>query len=449
MEIEKIQAEYAKQLATISVHQPKIQELTEFAIKYRSLAEYLAKLIQFCAMKSDPIDLAPFYLIDSISKAAPEYRKYFAQFLPDIFPNSFSKGSKDIKKRLLMMFKVWEYLFPQEMIKAINIRVRLPEIEKLLLTQEDYIRLEQVTRSLLNQPQIPTNYMAPPMQNPYSRPQQIFSQANIPPPAPTNPFMMQNNLIPTTAPPPPPQPIYVPPRPNLPTSYPGPKIYTPPQNISQQMAARSAAELGILIRPDDGPYAIICKKMRSYADRVAYVPISLGNPASLHQKNETCWRTFYEDTPFSCKLCGVKHDRLPHLREHLDKHFLIAKTEKQPKTMIQRREPFQARDAWVTGTEREEYKEAQQIKLVPFQDALKNCYACHYPFEVIYSQEEKGWVFTNAFEVELDEQEDINSGNIVLMHKACLKGFMGNDKENIKKMDLDNNIREENKMMFN
>eukprot|EP01022_Parablepharisma_sp_SALTPOND_P004505 TRINITY_DN120401_c2_g1_i1.p2 TRINITY_DN120401_c2_g1~~TRINITY_DN120401_c2_g1_i1.p2 ORF type:complete len:490 (+),score=36.62 TRINITY_DN120401_c2_g1_i1:95-1471(+) len=423
MEADKLKAiwaEFERQLATLTTDKAKIVSLTKFALQYKAYAEYIAKQILVRAKKADPRELAPFYLIDSITKAgSPECLMHFTPYLVDVFVSAFEYGTKETKRGLLRMYKTWDYFYPPEVLQAISRRLRLPDIEKLLLTPEDYERIEMFKKQRVQHPPSLASSM------PLYRPPPVVTQPqpSIYPPAvsgglpPHLMYSVQHPLIPTTAPPPPPQ---VPTYPNVQPMRPAP--YMP------SMHPKSAQPS---ISPSDGAFAIVTKKFRAYVDRVSYVPISLSNPASLYQRNEVVLHSLYDETLFQCKLCGMKHDKLQALREHLDKHFLMAKTDKLPKAMAQTRPSFQPKDVWVMGIEREEYRETQQIHLIPYQESLKNCYACHYPFDVVYSQKEKGWVFTNAFEVALEEDEEgrKNEGEVILMHKACLKGFMIAQKE--------------------
>ena len=436
MEQDKIKAafaEFERHLSALTTVSGKVQHLTSFATKQRAFAEYIAKQILNRARKSGPQDIAPLCLIDSISKTGvQEYAKHFAPHLVDIFCAVFENGTKETKRNLLMMYKTWDCYYPQEILKAISNRVRLPEIEKLILTGEDYDRIDAFNRS-----KNPSLYHRPAaiQQRPMQPPTTVYpSLPNMSGYTQHIPYGLQQSLIPTIAPPPPP-PVasYTNPPPtagNYVSMRPGSHLPSPVSPIIPSSAVLPKMPNALAIGPGDGPFATIYKKFRNHSDRISYVPISLGNPASLNQRNDKVLQLlYYDEGPFQCKLCGVKHDTLSSLRDHLDKHFVITRNDKFQKVMAQTRASFQPKDVWVMGIEREEYRETQQVHLVPYQEALKTCHACHYPFEVAYSRKEKGWVFTNAFEVALDDAEERKEGDVVLMHKACLKGFMIAQKE--------------------
>eukprot|EP00826_Nyctotherus_ovalis_P034516 TRINITY_DN2884_c0_g1_i2.p1 TRINITY_DN2884_c0_g1~~TRINITY_DN2884_c0_g1_i2.p1 ORF type:complete len:389 (-),score=86.82 TRINITY_DN2884_c0_g1_i2:47-1213(-) len=370
--LKTIFTEFEKSLAELSTSRKSIDSLTLFAINYKAYAEYIAKLILLRARRTAGTELAPFFLIDSITKREiPEYITQFSIYLADIFSLAFENGNKDIKNVLLRMYKTWDTYFPQECLRSISTRVRLPEIERLVLSAKDYEDIENFNKT--RAPKLAARnaslYRRPPPR---------------PPAEPAQRMIDPRPLIPATPPLPPAYP------PNVPSRKP---LYhqMPPQHVAAPIVSAS-----------DGPFAIIVKKFRVLAERTSSAPISFNSPGSLAQKNKVVFQSLYEDTVFQCRLCGMKNDRLQQLKDHLDRHFLAnflaMNDDKSVKSFAQTRPSFQPKDIWIKGIEQEELREVKQVHLIPYKEELKQCYACQYEFDVTYSQKYNDWVFTNAFE---------------------------------------------------
>lgn len=400
--INSIFADFDTSLAALSTSREGIENLTRFAINYKAYAEYIAKSILARAKKTAGKELAPFYLIDSITKREiPEYTMLFVEYLGDVFSLAFENGNVDIKRALLKIYKAWDTFYPQEFLRSISARVRLPEIEKHILTPRDYEEIEAYNRTRM--PLLSARNPQPIRRPPQSRPWVPSEESN-------NRMVDNRPRIPTipAATPPPPPPMYAQRHP----------VHHPV--ITQHVPAP-------VITASDGPFAIIAKKFRAVADRAACAPIAFGNPLSLVQKNKVVTQSLYEEAVFQCRLCGMKNDRLQLLKDHLDRHFLAnflaMNDDKSVKNYAQTRASFQPKDMWIKGMEQEELGEVKHVHLIPYKEELKECYACKYEFDITYSQKYNDWVFTNAYEVVLeDESEAGKPKEFVLMHRACLNG---------------------------
>jgi len=395
--ITSIFTEFEKDLSELSITKSEIERLTQFAMKYKDYAEYIGKLILARAKKNARIELGPFFLIDSITKREiPEYIKQFSSYLPDIFSHAFENGNREIKNVLLKMYKSWDTYYPQEFLRSISTRVRLSEIEKLVLSQKDYDDIETFNRLRAQRlaPCNPSLYAPPPVQRPPL------------PPVPGT-YTIGNRLFNTL-------PMYLP---------------VQKQQMYYQMSPPT-------ISPNDGPFAVIAKKFRALADKANCAAISFNNPGSLLQKNKVVMQALYEETVFQCRLCGMKNDRLQLLKCHLDRHFLAnflaINDDKSMKSYTQTRSSFQQKDVWIKGIQQEELREVKQIHLIRYKEGLSSCFACRYQFDITYSHKHNDWVFTNAYEAVVENGSG-KSKELVLMHKACLNGSIIAQNEGEKK----------------